>query len=146
MGMKKLMVAGLFLVMLVGGCDEAGDKAEIEVGKPFAPASDDVVNRHGKIENLDQFEAFFENVQNDKKAHIRIVSYTIEGDPILHDLEYDGDVIHSFEDSRRDAYGSGETVKMKCRKIEFTPSDRQSEYNLKECNKKEYNKTVLWYE
>jgi Domain of unknown function (DUF4362) len=144
--MKKWMMAGLFLVMLVGGCDEPGDQVEIEVGKPFTPASDDVVNRHGEIKNLDQFEAFFENVQNGKKDRIRIVRYTIEGDPILHDLEYDGDVIHSFEDSRRDTYGPGELTKMQCKKIEFTSSDRRSEYNLKECNKKEYNQTVLWIE
>jgi hypothetical protein len=146
--LKKWMAAGLLLAMLVGGCDGPGDRVEVEVGKKYKPASTDVVNRHGKIENLEQFEMFFENVQNGKEDNVRIVSYTVEGDPILQDLEFDGKTIQSVEDSRMDAYGNGELTKMNCEEIEYVTDQDTSRniYNLKHCNKKQYNETVLWYD
>jgi hypothetical protein len=145
-GLKNWMAAILLLVLLAGGCDEPGDQVEMEVGKSYTPSSSDVLNRLGGIENLEQFEAFYENVQKGQEDSVRIVSYTVEGDPIIQDLEYDGETIHSIEDSRMDAYGTGEVAKMDCKRIEFTSDRGQNVYNLKACNKNEYNKTVLWYE
>ncbi|WP_246288906.1 DUF4362 domain-containing protein [Bacillus haikouensis] len=146
--MKKWMAARLLFVLLAGGCIKPGDEVVVKSGKDYKPASTDVLNRHGKIENLEQFEMFVENVQNGKKDNVRIVSYTVEGDPILQDLEFDGETIQSVEDSRMDAYGNGEVTKMSCEEIEYaTEQDLAANvYNLKQCNKKQYNETVLWYD
>jgi Domain of unknown function (DUF4362) len=146
--LKKWMAFGILLVMLAGGCDGPGNKVNVEVGKDFKPAPADVVNSHGKIENLEEFVHFFENVQNGKKDSVRIVSYTIEGDPILHDLEFDGDTIHSVEDTRMDAYGTGEVTKMSCEEIEYVTDQELADnvYNLKQCDKKQYNETLIWYD
>ena len=38
------------------------------------------------------------------KDYDRVVKYTEEGDPILHELEYDGETLKSVEDNRRDQY------------------------------------------
>jgi Domain of unknown function (DUF4362) len=79
MGMKKWMTAGFLLLMLVGGCEEPGDQAEIEVGKKagdYKPKETDIVNTHGNVENLERFEEFYENVRNGKEENIRIVFYT----------------------------------------------------------------------
>jgi hypothetical protein len=130
----------LLFVMLAGGCDEPGDEIEREAGKSFSPSSSDVLNRLGGIENLEQFEAFYENVQKGQEDSVRIVSYTVEGDPIIQDLKYNGEIIHSIED------WTGEVAKMDCKRIVFTTDGGQNVYNLKDCNKKEYNKTLLWYE
>ncbi|WP_341357380.1 DUF4362 domain-containing protein [Rossellomorea sp. y25] len=96
--MKRLMMAGLFLV-LVAGCNE------------------------------------------------HIVSYTDEGDPILHDLEFDGILIHSVRDSRRDTFGNGEIMEMTCKKIEHVEDGTMAKnmYNLADCNKNDADDSVLWY-
>jgi hypothetical protein len=62
------MAAGLLLAMLVGGCDGPGDRVEVEVGKKYKPASTDVVNRHGKIENLEQLRCFLKMSKTGKKT------------------------------------------------------------------------------
>jgi hypothetical protein len=68
----------------------------------------DVVETHGRIENIKRLDEFTLNVQNDKQDNVRLVRYTIEGDPILHDLAYDGEKVEFKLDSTRDQYGSGE--------------------------------------
>ncbi|MFI8576088.1 DUF4362 domain-containing protein [Rossellomorea aquimaris] len=78
---------------------------------------------------------------------IRIVSYTEEGDPILHDLDYDGNVLHSVRDSRRDSFGSGEIVEMSCKNIEYIQNGEMADnmYRLADCDRKDADDSVLWY-
>ncbi|MFC7786365.1 DUF4362 domain-containing protein [Rossellomorea sp. GCM10028870] len=147
--MKRLMMAGLFLV-LVAGCNEHGDQVEVGLGKQVAdyePAETDIVNTHGDVLNLEQFEEFYGNVKNGVEDRVRIVSYTDEGDPILHDLEFDGILIHSVRDSRQDTFGNGEIMEMTCKKIEHVEDGTMAKnmYNLADCNKNDADDSVLWY-
>jgi Domain of unknown function (DUF4362) len=148
--MKKLMLADLFLLFCVGGCDEPGDQAETQVGKQveaYEPVETDVVNTHGDIKNMERFEEFYENVVDDVEDRIRIVTYTEEGDPILHDLEYDGNALHSIRDSRRDTFGNGKIVEMSCENIEYVQNGGMADnmYKLTDCNREDADDSVLWY-
>ncbi len=148
--MKKWLAAGLLLVILVGGCNQTGDKVEIEAGKraeDYVPAAADIVNRDMEITNLERFNEFFENVQKGSKDNIRIVTYTIEGDPMLHDLDFDGDTIHSVRDTRRDKFGNGEITEMTCKKIDYSTNQTMADnvYKLTHCDKNGIDDSVLWY-
>lgn len=90
----------MFLAFIISGCQS-------NITTDYEPESGDILDEHGYITNLDKFNAFVDHVQQGKKDKIRIVHYTIEGDAILQDLDFDGKSIHSTFDSTRDEYGSG---------------------------------------
>ncbi|WP_374055685.1 hypothetical protein [Rossellomorea sp. FM04394] len=53
--MKRLMMAGLFFV-LVSGCNERGNQVETQLGKQvtdYEPVETDVVNTHEHVENME---------------------------------------------------------------------------------------------
>ena len=66
------------------------------------------VELHGSIKSdrkiADQFLA---NTQSGKKASLKIVQYTTEGDLIITKVVYDGRVYYGAEDDSRDAFGGG---------------------------------------
>lgn len=109
----------------------------------FHPSSDDIVNTHGDVENLERFFAFMENVNAGKKDEIRVVSYTDEGDPMLHDIKYDGELLHSTTDTRRDKYGSGKIDSTTCKKIEVTENAERTDYDLSSCERTNRNNSIL---
>lgn len=144
--MKKLLVF-LFFFMLLVGCQEKENVPKEHHESSNAPnynqASDDIVNMHGDIRNLDEFKKFIENVQQNKTDQIRIVTYTTEGDPMLHDLESDGKIIKSTRDTRRDKYGSGTVQTTECRSISIEKGEERTDYLLSDCNKANIDDMVL---
>lgn len=71
--------------------------------KPFVKGvkNVDVVNAHGSIEGLERMQKFYEDIQNVVPADLRIVHYTIEGDPIVTDLTYNGESLEVKLDTTR---------------------------------------------
>ena len=67
----------------------------------------DVLNSHGSIEGLESMVNFYDKVQNGDSADLRVVHYTIEGDPIVTDLSHDGEFLEVKYDTTRDNFGSG---------------------------------------
>ncbi|WP_158598381.1 DUF4362 domain-containing protein [Falsibacillus albus] len=61
-----------------------------------------------KVDNLDRFEQFLINLSDKKKDKIRVTEYTLEGDPIYHDLQFDGKVIRYIYDNSNDEYGGND--------------------------------------
>lgn len=61
----------------------------------------DVINRHGNITKLKLLDDFVESVNN-KKATLRILSYTDKEDPIIYTLNYDGKIITLHNDRSRE--------------------------------------------
>ncbi|HJV16678.1 MAG TPA: DUF4362 domain-containing protein [Bacillales bacterium] len=59
-------------------------------------------------------ERFYDNIQNGVRSDLRIVHYTIEGDPILTDLKYNGESLEVKYDTTRDKFGSGEIKTNSC--------------------------------
>jgi PBP1b-binding outer membrane lipoprotein LpoB len=68
----------------------------------------DIVNIHGNISNLDKFGNFIKNVESGSKDKIRITMYTVEGDPIFYNLNYDGNQIQYTFDNSLDGFRGSE--------------------------------------
>ncbi len=88
---------------------------------------------HGQIENTERFTEFLKNVEQEQKDNIRIVRYTEEGDPMLPDLEYDGEIIKSTTDTRRDKFGEGSIKTTICTSMEVVETTERTDYILDGC-------------
>ena len=91
--MRKIYTMTFLLLFLLSACGE------------YSPSTHDVVNSHGEIENLRLLELFIEDVSLNKDSEVRVVNYTDEGDPIIHDLNYSNDKLTSELYASGDEYG-----------------------------------------
>ncbi len=136
--MKKIsLILSLTLLSIVLlGCQQESEIKEKSYSSEEAIENGDVVNLHGEISNLDRFESFIENVENGAKDEIRITMYTIEGDPIFYNLNYNGNKIQFTYDNSQDGYaGTGKGIEStSCSNIESRNTDNGVEYYLSECS------------
>lgn len=108
--------------------------------KPYnskaAIENDDIVNIHGKITNLERFYNFIKNVDSRTKDKIRITMYTVEGDPIFLNLNFDGKQIqYTFDDSQDGFAGPDKGIKSStCSDLEINNSENGVEYFLSGCS------------
>jgi hypothetical protein len=135
----------------MSGCQSSGevttDNNEVGVDIPeYTQASEDIVDTHGNITNLNRFFAFSENVQKGNEDKIRVVRYTTEGDPMIHDLAYDGKIIKSTSDTRRDKFGSGNLNTNICKSIEVVETKERTDYTLSNCEEVNIDNFILTIE
>lgn len=82
---------------------------ELNVPKKYDPetaiANGDVVNVQGDVTNIEKFNEFMMNYKENTPDLLRTVFYTIEGDPIIQVIYYDGAKVIVYRDSSRDAFG-----------------------------------------
>lgn len=127
----------LIITLLIAGCqntENSTNTTQKENNIPdYNPSSEDIVDLHGEIENIERFKEFLNNVEDEQKDNIRVVRYTTEGDPMLHDLEYDGKAIISTTDTRRDKYGKGSINTTTCNSIEMVETTERTDYLLDDC-------------
>ncbi|WP_434753095.1 DUF4362 domain-containing protein [Paenibacillus amylolyticus] len=102
-----------------------------------AEESGDVVFLLGEMRNREKWTSFMQNVKKNQPDHVRVTMYTIEGDPIIHELIYDGTLFQSTYDATRDKYGSREEITTNtCKGLELTKIERgESVYVLTDCEK-----------
>lgn len=112
-------------------------------GCSYTPSDEDIVDTHSEITNVEKFRAFIKNVNEGQKDEIRVVRYTIEGDPMLHDLKYDGKQISSTTDSTRDEFGSGEISTATCQSIDVIETSAGTEYRLAGCDQTDRDNSIL---
>lgn len=62
----------------------------------------DVINMNGPIYNFDRFEQFMDHVEAKETASVRIANYTLEGNPTLYNLSFDGFVFDLEIDRSKD--------------------------------------------
>ncbi|TYS50956.1 DUF4362 domain-containing protein [Bacillus infantis] len=122
--MRKLFM-GFLLLFFLSGCGE------------YSPSKHDVVNTHGQIENLSLLEEFTEDVSKNKDSRIRVVNYTDEGDPIIHDLNYSNGQLTSIKDTREDEFGDQLVKEDVCESIKKLDKNNQTTYQLEGCKGKE---------
>ncbi|MER2106062.1 MAG: DUF4362 domain-containing protein [Solibacillus sp.] len=67
----------------------------------------DVVNHHNSIEGLESMIQFYDHVKNATPSNLRIVHYTIEGDPLVTDLRYGDAFLEVKDDTTRDNFANG---------------------------------------
>ncbi|MFD2972132.1 DUF4362 domain-containing protein [Peribacillus deserti] len=66
---------------------------------------------------------------------MRVVSYTKEGDPIISDLSYNGEILEVTRDTSRDNYGDNTIKTHQCKTIEVIKNkNNQDEYVLTGCS------------
>lgn len=119
-------------ISLLSGC---GSEENIQSSpEPSKPSNGEVIDRHGQVENMERLDTFVENVQASSKDKIRLIRYTIEGDPIFHDLDFDGSSLTLTHDSTEDQYGSGEVTSYDCKSISKQESDTETKYMLEGCS------------
>lgn len=133
----SIVFTASLLTMFLFGCQQ-----ESKVNNPKkhydseeAIKNGDVVNSHGEISNLKKFENFIKNVERGAQDEIRITMYTIEGDPIFYNLNYNGKKILYTFDNSQDAYaGTEKGIKStSCSKIENRKIDKDVGYYLSGC-------------
>ncbi|PLR70693.1 DUF4362 domain-containing protein [Bacillus sp. UMB0728] len=122
--MRKLYISFLLPIFL-SGCGE------------YSPSKHDVVNTHGRIENLSLLEEFIEDVSMNKDSEVRVVNYTDEGDPIIHELKYSNDQLTSIKDTRADEFGDQLVKEDVCETIKKLDKNNQTIYQLEGCKGKE---------
>lgn len=120
----------MFVLLFLSGCS-------------YTPSDEDIVDTHSEITNVEKFMKFVKNVEEGKKDKIRVVRYTIEGDPMLHDLKYDGKTITSRTDSTRDEFGSGEISTATCESIDVIETSGGTEYRLSGCDLTNRDNSIL---
>lgn len=95
----------------------------------------DVINMHGPIYNFAGFEEFLERVEVGDKASVRITNYTLEGNPTLYNVNFDGSVYHlEVDQSKNKNRGdSPKKLRMSCDKLTREVGQQIYMYTLKEC-------------
>jgi hypothetical protein len=126
MNVFKLIMMTTLTVALITGCSSQntssnqhiaiGDveasnkmmKTLPKVEKPYSPEkaiqNGDIVNLHGNYSNMDVWQKFLKNVETKHSDAIRITQYSVEGDPLLYELFFDGRQIDFTFDNSMDAY------------------------------------------
>ncbi len=123
------------------GCTQSNSKTNTNSqNKPYtseeAIKRGDVVQTNITVNNFDRFKKFLSNYNDEKADKIRITGYTIEGDPIFTDLDYDGKKIHYTNDNSNDAYGAKEIINDVCNTIiEEKKEQRTIWYSASGCSK-----------
>lgn len=99
--------------------------------------SDIIFNYKGEItSNQEKFEKFIENVTKGKEDGIRIVRYTIEGDPIFDTLNFTGEEIKYIRDNSHDEFGGSDKGEKHatCARLESEETDKGTNYFLVDCS------------
>jgi PBP1b-binding outer membrane lipoprotein LpoB len=103
MAMNKAVASVLLSLFFIAGCSNQkgyGIEEAIEKG--------DVVSQD-KAFNTERLEQFTKNLSINKEDAIRVTGYTVEGDPIFQDLQFDGKFIHYSHDNSNDKFGGENT-------------------------------------
>lgn len=100
--MRKLqflsIIAGV-VVIAVLFCGNKTTKYTLSMAKK----NNDIIDVHGEITNMYKLEKFCDNINNGHADSIRITRYNSEGEAIIYDIDYDGEIINCSVDRRRDS-------------------------------------------
>lgn len=121
--MKKLLLLILLLIVVAGCSNKNG----------YTPSKKDIVEKHGELKNFKRLDEFVENIRRTHEDGVRVVRYTIEGDPIIFDLIYNGKNIKLTSDTTRDEYGEGDINTTTCKSFQKAETEVNIKYHLSGC-------------
>lgn len=122
---KGLVAAALIAVWIVVGCFEKDAVA------PIIDETQDVINQHGvNVKNRQKLDAFM----NQTGRTQRVVHYTIEGDPVFHELNHIGDRIELRYDNTWDREGDQQVRISMCDELKRVETDTYLRYALTGCD------------
>ncbi|ETI70757.1 DUF4362 domain-containing protein [Neobacillus vireti] len=136
--LKKISSIILIALMAVfiSGCGlDKGTASDLPAnsGQNKKPSSNEVKEIHGMMENIERLNLFVDNAQTGKDDKIRLTRYTIEGDPIFHDLAYHDSKLTVKIDTTEDKFGQGEISTYVCKGIRKHESETETKFILEEC-------------
>ncbi|MER2088341.1 MAG: DUF4362 domain-containing protein [Sporosarcina sp.] len=105
----------------------------------------DVVNMHGPVYNYPVFENFLESMEMKESATVRIANYTLEGDPTLYNLSFDGSSLNLEIDRSKNKNKGNEPTKTSMICTDLVEKDGQQlfVYTLEGCNSPVESFTIL---
>jgi hypothetical protein len=122
---KSLIAAALIAVWIVTGCYEK------EQAAPIIDEAVDVINQHGvNVKNRGKLDSFIDLTEGMQ----RIVHYTIEGDPVFHELNHIGDRIELRYDNTWDREGNQQVTTRMCSELKRVETDTYLSYALTGCD------------
>ncbi|TVX96265.1 DUF4362 domain-containing protein [Cohnella terricola] len=123
----RLLTLALVFISLISACSS----------KPYnydtAINNGNIVNLHGNIKNGERLEVFYQNYKSKTKDKIRITQFTIEGDPIIYDFDFDGIDIKLRYDNSKDKHGTSNIRSTACKELIKTATKAGNDYTLKGC-------------
>lgn len=134
--MNKHLILIVSTLLLLSGCGMGNTKTnknENHDKTGTVITSNEIINIHGNVKNLERLDEFVTNVSNQKSDEIRVTHYTIEGDPIYDEVVFNGKQLSITHDTTEDAFGSKERNSYTCQNIERTESKTDLEYMLLDC-------------
>ncbi len=146
-----LIINSFTLLVMVSACTLQTDATNPEETLPskYPPQAaiqrGDVVDIHGNITNLDKLERFITNFEKGQKDFLRITRYTIEGDPVLYELDFNGKSIAYTVDSTRDHFagtGKGRNTSQ-CSKIGKEKEKKSTQYYISDCSNSSSKQQIL---
>ena len=104
--MKQLPLC-LALVLLLSACSHAALQNTSDTADTPVEVTDcgEYIDRHGEITGAEARDQFLSAVESGSPADIRIIQYTIEGDPVTIDVSFDGKTFTSTQDTTQDQFG-----------------------------------------
>lgn len=136
--MLNRTVLFLLICLLLSGCQSTN-----ALPTKVKPGKNDVVETHGGLKNFQRLDQFVKHVQNNKKDKVRLIRYTIEGDPIFHDLAYDGSNLKFTLDTTEDKFGQGEVTTTTCESIQKQEAETETKYMLTGCPQQDMNELLV---
>ncbi|MFC5602791.1 DUF4362 domain-containing protein [Sporosarcina koreensis] len=123
---KKLYFLLLLGLSLLAGCSYDSEKA-VKNG--------DVINMHGPVFNFDRFTQFLDRVEAKETASVRITNYTLDGNPTLYNLSFDGSVFDLEIDrsKNKDRGDSPRKLSMSCTELVADEGQQLFIYTLEGC-------------
>ncbi|WP_171633753.1 DUF4362 domain-containing protein [Paenibacillus plantarum] len=128
--LKKLMIFA-FAMSILSGCSHI--KA-IDQPQGTLKNNADVVDIHGSVSNLFKMDDFVKKVNEKENVSISISHYTIEGDPIYHNIKYRDGKFELQYDTTQDKFGAGKVTTYSCENFEKTETNTEMKYTLKGCS------------
>lgn len=126
--MRKFMCPlWIFGMVLVTACSYESEKA-VKNG--------DVINMNGPVYNFPSFELFLDSIGANKPDSIRIANYTLEGEPTLYNLTFDGSSIELEIDRSQNNNRGDDPAKftMNCTNLVTGGGQQVLTYTLKGCD------------
>jgi hypothetical protein len=92
--------------------------------------NEDVIYTHGRVQNVGKLDEFMGR----GSGQLRIVHYTVEGDPIFNDLSYENERVKVRRDNTQDRFGTPRVVVYSCNKLNKEETDTQMLFTLSGCD------------
>lgn len=125
------MLKKLYLLLLLGTCLLAACSYDSEK----AVKNGDVINMNEPVFNFDRFERFLDQVEADEAASVRITNYTLDGNPTLYNLSFDG-VVFDLEIDRsknKQREDNPRKMSMSCTELISKEGQQLFSYSLEGC-------------